>query len=108
MGNYKKMGDGIEVPIKDEYFIVAFINLIDKEKSIYQCDLHIRDKESDMMIRLEKTPIIISDKKNIRGDVAHKLSELIQAKYFDKSVEDIKFLYECTEKLLNISKGETA
>lgn len=105
---YNKAGDCIEVHIKDEYWVISHINLINYEQSVYRCDLAIKDKETRMTVDIDKSPFIISDKKSVRRNVANELGKLVDAGFFDKYVHDLKFLCECMEKLLHISKGETA
>lgn len=95
MRRYKNLGTPIEVQIKDEYYVVAFINLISKEKSEYRCDLHIRDNESGLMMEIDKTATIVSDYKNVKVNVTAKLSQLIDNRYFDDDVQGIKNIYEC-------------
>lgn len=95
MRRYKKLGDPIEVQIKDEYYVVAFINLVNKEKSEYRCDLHIRDKESGMMMEMDKSPTLTSNFKNVKVSVTEKLSQLIDNGYFDEYVQGISNIYNC-------------
>ena len=95
MRRYKNLGTPIEVQIKDEYSVVAFINLIDKEKSEYRCDLHIRDNESGLMMEIDKSPTLASDFKSVKANVTAKLSQLIENGYFDDDVQGMKNVYEC-------------
>lgn len=95
MRRYKNLGTPIEVQIKDEYSVVAFINLIDKEKSEYRCDLHIRDNESGLMMEIDKSPTLASDFKSVKANVTAKLSQLIDNGYFDNDVQGMKNVYDC-------------
>lgn len=95
MKRYKNLGTPIEVQIRDEFSVVAFINLINKEKLEYRCDLHIRDIESGFMMEIDKTATIVSDYKNVKVNVTAKLSQLIDNGYFDEDVQGMKNIYEC-------------
>ena len=95
MRRYKNLGTPIEVQIKDEYSVVAFINLNDKEKSEYRCDLHIRDNESGLMMDIDKSPTLTSDFKSAKVNVTAKLSQLIDNGYFDDDVQMMKNVYDC-------------
>ena len=90
MRRYKNLGTPIEVQLKDEYSVVAFINLVDKEKLEYKCDLHIRDNESGLMMEIDKSPTLTSDFKSVKVNVTAKLSKLI-----DDDVQGMKNVYDC-------------
>lgn len=95
MRRYKNLGTPIEVQIKDEYSVVAFINLIDRKKSEYRCDLHIRDNESGLMMEIDKSATLTSDLKSVKVNVTAKLSQLIDNGYFDDDVQGMKNVYDC-------------
>ena len=95
MRRYKNLGTPIEVQIKDEYSVVAFINITDKEKSEYKCDLHIRDNEAGLMMDIDKSPTLTSDFKSAKVNVTAKLSQLIDNGYFDDDVQMMKNVYDC-------------
>ena len=95
MRRYKNLGTPIEVQIKDEYSVVAFINLTDKEKSEYRCDLHIRDNESGLIMEIDKPATLTSDFKSVKANVTEKLSQLIDNGYFDDDVQGMKNVYDC-------------
>src|SRR5574344_114447 len=104
MRRYKNLGTPIEVQIKDEFYVVAFINLIDREKSEYKCDLHIRDKESGFMMEIDKSPTLTYDFKSVKVNVMAKLSKLIDNKYFDDDVKILDNLISCINALLDLQK----
>ena len=95
MRRYKNLGTPIEVQIKDEYSVVAFINLTNKEKSEYKCDLHIRDNEAGLIMDINKSATLTSDFKSVKANVTAKLSQLIDNGYFDDDVQGMKNVYDC-------------
>ncbi|HKM01734.1 MAG TPA: hypothetical protein VJ083_06745 [Sedimentibacter sp.] len=106
MKRYENLGTPIEIQIQDEYYVVAFINLVNKEKSEYKCDLHIRDKEAGIMMELESDQefTLLSAFKTVKVDVTAKLSELINNGCFTEQIEYIKKVYECMEAALKLQK----
>lgn len=104
MKRYENLGMPIEVQIKDEFYVVAFINLIDREKSEYKCDLHVRDKESGFMMEIDRPLTLTSNFKKIKFDVTVKLSELIDNGYFDDDVKSLDNLISCMNALLDLQK----
>lgn len=106
MARYKNLGNAISIPIKDEYEIIAFITLANKEKSEFKCDLSLRDVEAGMIIELDKSPTLISAYKTVRADVLNNIQKLIDNGYFDKDVATMSNLYDCMTQLRNLIHKE--
>lgn len=101
---YENLGNPIEIKIKDNYYVVAFIKLINKETSEFMCNLHIRNKEAGMMVEIDKNPTIKSSPKEVKSNVHKNLLNLIKNGYFDDDVEHQEYLYECMEALYKLQK----